>query len=164
MVYGKIKIVAPAEYWSQTRKGYWKTGALWIVASLVATVVFLVVINNLIIDLQATTSATSSTFTFDTIKYGILLTVFISIGVFIINFFIKLATSAFHLSRDANERMQLTHLYLALINENAITTEERSIVLQALFSRADTGLLKGDSSPTIPDSGLIGQLLKANGK
>ncbi|GAE48464.1 hypothetical protein JCM21738_5611 [Mesobacillus boroniphilus JCM 21738] len=60
--------------------------------------------------------------------------------------------------------MQLTHLYLALINENAITTEERSIVLQALFSRADTGLLKGDSSPTIPDSGLIGQLLKANGK
>jgi hypothetical protein len=89
---------------------------------------------------------------------------FISVGIFLINFFIKLAISAFHLSRDAYERLQLTHLYLALLNEEGITKEERTIVLQSLFSRADTGLLKGDSSPTIPDSGIVGLISKAMGK
>ncbi len=40
---------------------------------------------------------------------------------------------------------------MALLNDKGIAEAERSIVLQSLFSRADTGLLKGDSSPTLPD-------------
>lgn len=37
--------------------------------------------------------------------------------------------------------------------------KDREIILQSLFSRVDTGLLKGDSSPTMPD-GLLGQIVK----
>jgi hypothetical protein len=33
-----------------------------------------------------------------------------------------------------------------------VTDNDRSIILQSLFSRADTGLLKEDSSPTMPTS------------
>ena len=46
---------------------------------------------------------------------------------------------------------------LALIKNESIDIEDRQIVLQALFSRAETGLLKDDGSPTMPNyfSGLI---------
>lgn len=61
--------------------------------------------------------------------------------------------SSFHLQNDAKEREQLTYVYLALTNDsNAVTEESRNIVLQALFSRADYGLLGRDSSPVMPSS------------
>lgn len=65
----------------------------------------------------------------------------------------KMVFSSYHLQRDAEEREQLAYVYLALTNEqNHIDEESRKIVLQSLFSRADTGLLK-DSSPTMPGVG-----------
>ena len=60
---------------------------------------------------------------------------------------------------DAQERHQLTYQYLSLLQANAIEEKDREIILQSLFSRADTGLLKGDSSPTMPD-GFMNQILK----
>jgi len=66
----------------------------------------------------------------------------------------KMVFSSYHLQRDAEEREQLAYVYLALTNEqNHIDEESRKIVLQSLFSRADTGLLK-DSSPTMPGVGI----------
>jgi hypothetical protein len=58
--------------------------------------------------------------------------------------------SSLHLSRDAKEREQLTYFYLALIQENAVTDAERELVLRSLFSRSNTGLVKGDDAPEIP--------------
>ena len=52
--------------------------------------------------------------------------------------------------RDAEEREQLTYLYLALIQDVNIDQSSRDIVLQALFSRSETGLLQKDSSPSMP--------------
>ena len=89
----------------------------------------------------------------------LLLAVIISIGIYLLRLFIKLCLSAYHLSRDANERYQLTYVYLALVNEGQVSESERSIVFQALFSRSDTGLLKGDSSPTLPDN-MLQQVIK----
>jgi len=73
-----------------------------------------------------------------------------------------MALSSFHLARDASEREQLTYVYLALIEGKAITDKERAIILNALFSRADTGLLKGDSAPTMSTNvtGLVETLTK----
>ncbi|WP_338452478.1 DUF6161 domain-containing protein [Niallia oryzisoli] len=153
----KLRLSAPAEYWKTNKSSYQKTGLIWTGLAILITAAFLGVISNLIFKIEKQESVLKAvkTVNFDTLKFGILITVFISVGIFLVNFLIKLAISAFHLSRDANERLQLTHLYLALLNEKGVTTEERSIVLQSLFSRADTGLLKGDSSPTIPDNGLV---------
>jgi len=39
---------------------------------------------------------------------------------------------------------------LSLANETNVDDESRKIVLQALFSRSDTGLLANDSGPTMP--------------
>lgn len=74
--------------------------------------------------------------------------------IFLINLFAKYATSAFHLARDARERYQLTHVYLALRNDKAVEDEDRHIILAALFSRADTGLLRHEGSPALPTAAI----------
>ncbi len=62
----------------------------------------------------------------------------------------RLVFSSFHLMRDAEEREQLAYFYLALRYENAVDDKHIEIVLQALFSRSESGLLGGESSPTMP--------------
>ncbi len=62
----------------------------------------------------------------------------------------KAMFSSYHLARDAEEREKLTVFYLSLIKDSTITQEDRSLVLQALFSRADTGMLKDEANPTMP--------------
>jgi hypothetical protein len=51
-------------------------------------------------------------------------------------------------------------MYLALIKEKAIEPKEREIVLQALFSRADTGLLKTEGGPTMPAISTLAAIAK----
>lgn len=77
---------------------------------------------------------------------------------YLASFFMRLSISSYHLARDARERLQLTHVFLALIKDGAVDPKDREVVLQAVFSRADTGLLKGDSSPTMP--GVLGSVLE----
>ena len=62
----------------------------------------------------------------------------------------KFTICSFHLARDAHERQQLRYVYLSLVHEKKIDATEQKIVLQSLFSRADTGLLKGEQAPTMP--------------
>ena len=88
----------------------------------------------------------------ENIKNSAILTVITSVGIYILRTFIKMAMSSFHLSRDAKERNKLSIFYLALIEDDAVTDKERAIVLNSLFSRADTGLLKGDSGPTMSNN------------
>lgn len=84
------------------------------------------------------------------IRWSIVFITFISLIFVGVRILSKVMFSSFHLSRDAEERQQLTYVYLALIKESAIDPKERDLIMQSLFSRADTGLLKEDSSPTMP--------------
>jgi len=98
-------------------------------------------------------------FQLNDLKATIVFLLLTSITVYLLKILVKLTLSAFHLSRDAKERYQLTHIYLAMIRDGAITDKEREIIFQALFSRADTGLLKGDSTPAIPGN-IVSQIVK----
>ena len=99
-------------------------------------------------------------FNFESLRSTLILAVITSVGVYMLRLFVKMAISAYHLSRDAKERYQLSYFYLSLINDKAIYEGDRSIVLQSLFSRVDTGLLKGDSSPAFPIDGMLNQIFK----
>lgn len=89
------------------------------------------------------------------IKWSIILITIVSLLAFTIKMISKMTFSSYHLSRDAEEREQLTHFYLALKKDTTIEPEERQLILQSLFSRADTGLLKEDSSPTMPTTSIF---------
>ncbi|SIS46383.1 hypothetical protein SAMN05421766_1025 [Zobellia uliginosa] len=85
------------------------------------------------------------------IKWSIVYVTFISFLAFGIRALNKVAFSSFHLARDAEEREQLTYVYLALIKDKAVDEKDKNLIMQSLFSRADTGLLKDDSGPTMPN-------------
>lgn len=48
------------------------------------------------------------------------------------------------------EREQLVYLYLALVNEEKMDSESLPLVLQAIFSRSDSGLMGKDLTPQMP--------------
>ncbi len=85
------------------------------------------------------------------IKWSVIYVTFISFLAYGIRTLHKVAFSSFHLARDAEEREQLTYVYLALIKDKAVDEKDKNLIMQSLFSRADTGLLKDDSGPTMPN-------------
>lgn len=85
------------------------------------------------------------------IKWSLILVTFLSFLAFGVRVFSKIVFSSLHLARDAEERYTLTYFYLALLNDESVTKEDRHLILQSLFSRSDTGLLKEDSTPVLPN-------------
>ena len=80
------------------------------------------------------------------LRPAILVAIPSSVLIYLIRTFVRLALSAFHLRRDADERRMVSNLYIGLIKDASVGEEARGIVLQALFTRSDTGLLQKDSA------------------
>jgi uncharacterized coiled-coil DUF342 family protein len=154
-----MRLEGPAKYWDQLHKDYEKKGGLWrnwaIGASVVATGILMCILYNF----PECLYMQGQSFSFTSLKGTIVLALIVSILVYLIRLFVKLSISSYHLSRDAKERYQLTHVYLSMIKDAAVDEKDRAIVLQSLFSRADTGLLKGDHSPAMPE-GLVSQVIR----
>jgi len=148
----KLMLEKPADYWS-TRAGElnveaksWLKKLMWCISiSVVLLIGILALIStDKVAEIFSNTGAA--------IKWSITFITIISLLAFAIKTFAKLSFSAYHLARDAEERKQLVYVYLALKQNKAVGDNERILVLQSIFSRADSGLLKEDSSPTMPTS------------
>lgn len=144
----KLRLEPAATYWKTKADDYKKLGNRWafILSGFVAVglgifgVLFYTWVN-----------AQATAISIDSLQGVVLFITLLSVYAFAIKALSKLVFSSYHLQRDAEEREQLTYLYLSLTHEkDDFDTDARSIVLQALFSRADTGLISGDSSPTMP--------------
>ncbi len=149
----KLIIVAPVKGWTDFAEVTKGTSKKWKWAT-IAVVLLLGVTGGVILWKlpQRLFDSADTTPVSAIIRWFSVFGLIISSQVYLLRLFVRLWMSSEHLTKDARERARLAHQYLALIKEGAITTEERSIVLQSLFSRAETGLLKGDSSPTMPNS------------
>ncbi len=143
----KLRLKAPAEYWREIEEEYTFTARLWLLISIVTAIAIVVVLITALALFPNMFSDESHWF--EIFKNSAILTAIASIAIYMLRLFVKLSTSAYHLSRDAKERNKLTYFYLALIEGKAVTEKERAIILNSLFSRSDSGLLKGDSSPTM---------------
>jgi hypothetical protein len=155
----KLKLEAPAKYWSDRAKKLRSEGYKWL-AGLIASIV--VGIGILIWSLSEISNGTLEKIFQNNgtaIKWSVVFITLISFLAFGIRTFSKLTFSSFHLVRDAEEREQLTYVYLALQKEKAIDQTERHLIMQSLFSRADSGLLKDDASPTMPGN-IVDQITK----
>lgn len=144
----KLRMSKPADYWLKMFQGYKKSGIIWLIISMIIAIITIILL--VIIIIKAPIMSNEEHW-FDTLKNTALLTVITSISVYVLRLTVKIAMSSLHLSRDAKEREQLTYFYLSLMHEKAVTEKERELILVSLFSRSDTGLLKGDSSPEMPN-------------
>ena len=148
----KLSLAAPVTYWQNAAATFEAQGnrwVRWLMGSLVAGVIgfsFLFII---------WLKGHATGIEFDTVQGIILFGTGLATFAFLIRTLSRLTFSSFHLMRDAQERTQLTYVYLALINEDKIDKSSRDIILQALFSRTETGLLAGESGPTMPGLGEV---------
>ena len=144
----QLKLEAPAKYWEELEGDYRKQGHVWAVGTGIAVGVLAIAVFKLVY--LPPEIFKSDRFTFSGFKGAVLVGGLISLFIYLINLMTRLAVSSHHLARDAKERYQLTRVYLALKKDGSITAEDRSVLLSAIFSRADTGLLKHDGAPEFP--------------
>ncbi len=147
-----LKLEEPAKYWlergDELKNEAWKS--LYILVGLV-----LIIVTSLAIILWSPPAEILNSFfggdKSAAIRWSIIYVTFISFMAFCIKAVSKVMFSSFHLARDCDERYTLTYFYLSLLKDSSVTDNEKQLIMQSLFSRADTGLLKEDSSPTMPN-------------
>jgi len=151
----KLRLDKPAEYWNKAARKYGMQGGLWSLAIVALVVVGLVYFKDFFVTwLQGREIGVE----LNTIQGVILFGSIAAVYAFLMRVLSRLTFSSFHLMRDAEEREQLTYLYLSLSHETGVDKTSREIILQALFSRTETGLLAQEHGPTMPG---IGEALKA---
>jgi hypothetical protein len=155
----KLKLEEPAKYWSERAEKLKTQG--WIALSLIILIVVITCWSLAEILWTAPEQIYESWFGDDksaAIRWSIIYITLISFIAYAIRALTKFMFSSFHLSRDCEERHTLTYFYLSLLKDSNVDEKDRQLILQSLFSRAETGLLKDDSSPTMP-SDAIGKII-----
>lgn len=158
-----LQLKGPAEYWDELAKSYRGRG-WWLlgVVGLIGVLVFGSLLA-LLFDCDKLPLLNHVKFDAVTVRASLIFIVLTSVAGYILHLFTRLSISSFHLARDYRERFQLTRVYLALIKDGDIQNEEstRQLILRSIFSRSDTGLLKGDHALTMPVA--LGEVAKGNG-
>jgi hypothetical protein len=153
----KLRLEKPAEYWKKSAKKYGVQGSLWSLALICSILLGLVYFFTFF---DSWLQGQEVAIKLNTLQGAVIFGSILAVYAFLVKTLSKLTFSSFHLMRDSEEREQLTYLYLSLNNEGQIDGSSRELVLQALFSRTETGLLNGESGPTMPVQDLLKTILK----
>lgn len=138
----KLKLQKPAEYWNKAASKYDKQGRVWAGLAFSWGFVGLLLFGYL---LSLWIANTPIKMNLSSLQGAVLFATLAAMFAYTLKLLSRMAFSSFHLMRDAEEREQLTYLYLALTHESEIDKDSRDILLQALFSRSETGLLSNES-------------------
>ena len=147
----KLRLQKPAEYWKKAAKKFRLEGIICAGLLVISLLLGVGYLSNFFTDWL---TGQALKVQLKTVQGIVIFATLLAVYGILIRVLSRLAFSAFHLMRDAEEREQLTYLYLSLINEKKIDEKSRDIILQALFSRSETGLLTGDSAPAMPSVGM----------
>jgi hypothetical protein len=151
----KLKLEEPAKFWSERALKLKKQG--WISVAIIVALVLIVSWSLGEILWKTPEQLYSSWFGDDksaAIRWSIVYVTLISFIAYCIRALTKVMFSSFHLARDCEERYTLTYFYLSLLKDSKVDEKDRQLIMQSLFSRAETGLLKDDSSPTMPSDAI----------
>ena len=159
----KLQLEGPAVYWQELAQSYLHRGWLFLFLTFLLGTCAVTCLLNILLDTDVITLFNQTELNFKTIRGSLILIVMTSVSGYLLHLFTKLAISCFHLSRDYRERFQLTNVFLALLRDGDVKCDEqvKQIVMQALFSRSDTGLLKGEHSFKMPG---VSEMLKSGEK
>jgi hypothetical protein len=155
----KLKLEKPAKYWNTKSLKYYQDAKkvrkiiLWLVSiSAIFLSLILFLSPNWIFENVFNGNSAAI------VRWSLVFITLISLLAYAIRALTKVMFSSFHLARDAEERHTLTFFYLALLKDSTVSDDDRKLILQSLFSRVETGLLKDDSGPTMPND-MIGKII-----
>jgi Family of unknown function (DUF6161) len=143
----KLRLDPSVQYWTASAEKLNKQGLTW-ARTLVFSILFGFVTFAIffIFWLKGDKTALS----LQSLEGVILFATILSCYAFLLKSVSKAMFSSFHLQRVSEESALLTNLYLSLKEGKDDDPESRKIILQALFSRSETGLLSGEHGPTMP--------------
>lgn len=147
-----MSLKAPADYWngkSETHDTNRKAGLKY---GLISTgVIFLIAFVATGLGwLSPPTGEVSSAIL---IQFYLTKIIFVSAAIYIIRWFVKYTISEHHQYGNAKEKHIMIMTYLALYDENMVSEDQRSLVLQAIFTPSSDGLISDDAAamPSLGD-------------
>lgn len=143
----KLRLEAPAEHWDAMAKKYNSKGTKWLWISVAVAVAVIAILLSCFFYMSM--AKTENISWFGVVRNYVILTATVGIGVYMLRLFVRMCMSCYHQARDAEERSKLASFYLSLFEKGVVSDKERALVINSLFSRADTGLLKRDSGPVM---------------
>ena len=154
----QLSLEAPETLWKERSEEHQKLAEKWtdyliytVIALIITLVVLVVIIHFYLNTIQNELPFISKSF--------ILISI-ISFFIYIIRILIKIVMSNHHLATEYKQKAALTRFYQALTKAGTnIEKEERLIIINSLFSKVETGLVKTDTSN---DSDAILALLSKN--
>ena len=155
----KLKIEKPAEFMLEQANKYKNSFYLWSLAIVILLLLLVTIVSPSIMfnDKIVTINVLSKDIS---VYNSVVLLAIVSIIVYVLRIFIKMAISSKHLMEEYKQKYSLTYFYLSLVNNGNIEDEKsRNIILTSLFTKADTGLIKNDNSSDNEKS-LLSQLIK----
>ncbi len=159
----KLKIEKPAEFMLEQANKYKKSFYLWCLAIVILSSILLILLAFII---SPSISFNDKLVTINVLSKdmpvysSVIILAMISLVIYVLRIFIKMAISSKHLMEEYKQKYSLTYFYLSLVNNGNIEDEQsRNIILTSLFTKADTGLIKNDSSSDTEKT-LLAQLIK----
>lgn len=161
----ELKVEKPAEFILDQSNKYKKSFRWWCVAVLIVSII-LIGFMSIIVSPEVSFNdklINISILNKDMPVYSsVILLALISLIVYILRVFIKMAISSKHLMEEYKQKYALTYFYLSLVhNGNIDDIQSRNIILTSLFTKADTGLIKNDNSTEL-DKTILSLLTNLN--
>ena len=149
----KIETNASKTFWENQVDFFNKRYKLYLWTTIISTtlLVILIVLYKYAIFESLLNTKSSDLGIKDIITYGFIILI-ISLAIWIIRIFMKIALSSYHLSIDAKERVTMINTYIALMQEgNTIKDDDKHIMIESIFRQTNHGIIKDETSVTVTD-------------
>ncbi len=143
----KIAIAEPVIYWKQRSKSYAYRSAIWGTMTVAVAIVSIYLIW---LGLENIPDISNINDVKNQIKVTVLFITGIGVITYVLSMFGRMFLSSMHILSDIDERSSLTQFYLSLIEGGKLDEKQREIILQSLFSRTDSGIIKGGTEMNFP--------------
>ena len=155
----KLSLEAPEKLWNNRAEDHIKQARNWAIFLVFTVVALIFALGKLVLvihDYSLNTIKNEIPF----ISESFILISVISFFIYIIRILIKIVLSNHHLATEYKQKAALTRFYQSLTKAGTdISKEERLIIINSLFSKVETGLVKTDTSN---DSDTILAILSKN--
>ena len=154
----KLSLEAPEILWKKRSKEHQMLAKKWTCFLIYAVIALIFALVGLVVVIHSYLNSIQSELPF--ISESFILISVISFFIYIVRILIKIVMSNHHLATEYKQKAALTRFYQALTKAGTdIEKEERLIIINSLFSKVETGLVKTDTSN---DSDAILALLSKN--
>lgn len=157
----KLQLEAPEKLWNERSREYRKRANCWTVGLFIVTIILLLVIAWFVHSLHEFPKGITERVPF--LSQQVLFIGVISFFIYIIRIIVKIVMSNHHIAMEYEQKAALTRFYQALTYEGTeVDDNEKLIIVSALFSKVDTGLVKTNESVDL-DS-VLGLIARNSGK